>query len=55
MLKCFCDDILSFEEVMMLSTGDLAKWLKRLTANAEIVTVLGSIRASSEWRQMKLC
>jgi hypothetical protein len=39
---------------------DLAEWLERLTANAEVVTVLGSIPASSdtvksEGRQMKQC
>ncbi len=39
---------------------DLAKWLERLTANAEVATVLGSIPASSgtvesERRQMKQC
>ncbi len=36
---------------------DLAEWLERLTANAKVATVLGSIPASSEtaeseWRQM---
>ncbi len=39
---------------------DLAEWLKRLTANAEVAEVLGSIPASSdtvesEGRQMKQC
>ncbi len=39
---------------------DLAKWLERLIANAEVPTVLGSIPASSdtvesEERQMKQC
>ncbi len=39
---------------------DLAEWLERLTANAEVATVLGSISASSdtvesERRQMKQC
>ncbi len=39
---------------------DLAEWLERLTANAEVVTVLGSIPASSDTvesagRQMKQC
>ncbi len=40
--------------------GDLAEWLKRLTANAVVATVLVSIPASSdtvesEGRQMKQC
>ncbi len=40
--------------------GDLAQWLERLTANAKVATVLGSIPASSdtvesERRQMKQC
>ncbi len=40
--------------------GDLAEWLERLTANAEVATVLCSIPASSdtmesEGRQMKQC
>ncbi len=39
---------------------DLAYWLERLTANAPVATVLGSIPASvgtveSEGRQMKQC
>jgi hypothetical protein len=39
---------------------DLAEWLERLTANAVVATVLGSIPASSdtvesEGRQMKQC
>ncbi len=39
---------------------DLAEWLERLTANAPVATVLGSIPASvgkveSEGRQMKQC
>ncbi len=39
---------------------DLAQWLERLTANALVATVLGSIPASvgtveSEGRQMKQC
>jgi hypothetical protein len=39
---------------------DLAEWLERLTANAEVATVLGSIPASydtegSEGRQIKQC
>ncbi len=39
---------------------DLAKWLERLTANAPVATVQGSIPASvdtvdSEGRQMKQC
>ncbi len=39
---------------------DLAKWLERLTVNALVATVLGSIPASvgtveSEERQMKQC
>ncbi len=39
---------------------DLAEWLERLDANAEVATVLGSIPATSdtvesEGRQMKLC
>jgi hypothetical protein len=42
------------------SGWDLAQWLERLTANAEVATVLGSIPASSdtvesEGRQMKQC
>ncbi len=42
------------------SNQDLAEWLERLTANAEVATVLGSIPASfdtveSEGRQMKQC
>ncbi len=40
--------------------GDLAGWLERLTVNAEVVAVLGSISASSDTvksdgRQMKQC
>ncbi len=43
-----------------LLTWDLAEWIERLTANAEVATVLGSILASSdtvesEGRQMKQC
>ncbi len=39
---------------------DLAEWLERLTVNAPVATVLGSIPASvgtveSEGRQMKQC
>ncbi len=39
---------------------DLAEWLERLTVNAEVATVLGSIPASSntvesEVRQIKQC
>ncbi len=34
---------------------DLAEWLKRLTANAVVATVLGSIHVESEGRQMKQC
>jgi hypothetical protein len=39
---------------------DVAEWLERLTANAKIATVLGSIPASSvtaesEGKQMKQC
>jgi hypothetical protein len=39
---------------------DLAEWLERLTANAVVATVLGSIPASSDTvesvgRQMKQC
>ncbi len=42
------------------SGWDLAEWLERLTANAVVATVLGSIPASSdtvesEGRQMKQC
>jgi hypothetical protein len=40
--------------------NDIAQWLERLTANAVVATVLGSISASSdrvesEGRQMKQC
>jgi len=40
--------------------SDLAEWLERLTADAKVATVLGSIPASSdtlesEGRQMKQC
>jgi hypothetical protein len=40
------------------SSGNLAEWLERLTANAEVATVRGSIPAisdtvESEGRQMK--
>jgi predicted site-specific integrase-resolvase len=31
------------------SEWDLAEWLERLTANAEVATVLGSIQASTDW------
>ncbi len=42
------------------SGGDLAEWLERLTANAVVATVLGSIPTSSdtvesEGRKMKQC
>ncbi len=42
------------------SGWDVAEWLERLTANAKVATVLGSIPASSvtvesEGRQMKQC
>ncbi len=44
----------------MLYGWDAAEWLERLTANAEVATVPGSIPASSdtaesEGRQMKHC
>ncbi len=48
-------------KVVNLRGSDLALWLERLTANAEVATVLGSIPASSsdtvesEGRQMKQC
>ncbi len=32
----------------VLSGWDLAEWLERLTANAEVATVLGSVPASSK-------
>ncbi len=44
--------------VCFLGGWDLTEWLERLTANAEVATVLGSISASSdtvEGRQMKQC
>jgi hypothetical protein len=42
---------------------DLAEWLDRLTANAEVATVLGSMPASSDtvdsgdgrWRSVEYC
>ncbi len=45
---------------VQVDENDLALWLERLTANAEVVTVLGSIPASSdtmesEGRQTKQC
>ncbi len=46
---------------LRVDTGwDVAEWLERLSANAEVATVLGSIPASSdtvesEGRQMKQC
>jgi hypothetical protein len=44
----------------IFSGGDLAEWLERLTANAEVAIVLGFIPASSltvksEGQQMKQC
>ncbi len=52
----------SSRRMIYLADGgwDLAEWLDRLTANAEVATVLGSIPASSdtvesEGRQMKQC
>ncbi len=50
-----------FVRLAKFSSGwDLAEWLERLTANAVVATVLGSIPASSdtvesEGRQMKQC
>ncbi len=46
--------------VHLIHGWDVAEWIERLTANAEVATVLGSIPASSdtvesEGRQMKLC
>ncbi len=43
-----------------MSGSDLAEWLQRLTANAEVAAVLGLIPAFSdtveyEGRQMKQC
>ncbi len=49
-----------FLSVYSKNGWDLAEWLERLTANAPVATVLGSIPASvgtveSEGRQMKQC
>jgi hypothetical protein len=46
------------DEIWQSGGRDLAEWLERLTANAEVSTVLGSIPASSDTvesqgRQMK--
>ncbi len=46
--------------VRKVQMDEITKWLERLTANAEVVTVLCSIPASSdtvesEGRQMKQC
>ncbi len=43
-----------------ITLWDLVEWLERLTANAQVATVLGSIPASSDTleskgRQMKQC
>jgi hypothetical protein len=49
-----CERRLVYPRVMALhamrdfSGRDLAEWLDRLTANAEVATVLGSIPASSD-------
>jgi hypothetical protein len=51
---------LSWLSVVGTNMVELAEWLERLTANAVVATVLGSIPASSdtmesEGRQMKQC
>jgi hypothetical protein len=51
---------LQTEQEISVRGWDLAERLERLTANAEVVTVLGTIPASSdtvesEGRQMKQC
>ncbi len=58
----FVDDLSHLPWLIITShpRWDLAKWLERLTANAQVATVLGSIPASvgtveSEGRQMKQC
>ncbi len=50
-----------YQSFVYINSGwDLAEWLERPTANAEVATVLGSIpavsdRVESEGRQMKQC
>jgi hypothetical protein len=40
--------ITDMDYTVQYSGRDLVKWLERLTANAEVATVLGSIQASSD-------
>ncbi len=59
--ECVDEDLAECVDENSPSCGwDLAEWLERLTANAEVSTVLGSILAPSdtveyESRQMKQC